>query len=148
MKKKGYQRIDQYDEESVDKLASFYKEILPEIGEDPSREGLIKTPERVAKALMFLTHGYELKPAEIPAAQSPASCSAKYASSAHIIVLPDPWPPKGCEDVFPESVVQDSQLWPGIIFYILPHQSKIEDHQQPQQGTYKVFNKWCNHLGG
>ncbi len=65
MKKKGYLRIDQYDEDSVDKLASFYKEILPEIGEDPSREGLIKTPERVAKALMFLTHGYELKPAEI-----------------------------------------------------------------------------------
>lgn len=65
MKKKGYQRIDQYDEESVDKLAGFYKEILPEIGEDPTREGLVKTPERVAKALKFLTHGYELEPAEI-----------------------------------------------------------------------------------
>ena len=65
MKKKGYQRIDRYDEESVNKLAGFYREILPELGENPEREGLIKTPERVAKALKFLTHGYELEPKEI-----------------------------------------------------------------------------------
>lgn len=63
--KKGYQRIDQYDEESVNNIASRYKTILTEIGEDPGREGLLKTPERVAKALKFLTHGYDLDPAEI-----------------------------------------------------------------------------------
>lgn len=65
MAKIGYKRVDEYDEQSVSKIADFYKEILPEIGEDPSREGLVKTPERVAKALKFLTHGYDLDPAEI-----------------------------------------------------------------------------------
>ena len=47
------------------KLASNIKSILYEIGEKPSREGLIKTPERVAKSLNFLTNGYEKNPSEI-----------------------------------------------------------------------------------
>lgn len=56
----------QYDnEETTNKLAHVYKDVLKELGEDPNREGLLKTPERVAKALQFLTHGYELNPAEI-----------------------------------------------------------------------------------
>ena len=65
VKKPGYQRIDQYDEESVDAIAKQYTTVLNEIGEDPSREGLLKTPERVAKALKYLTHGYDLDPAAI-----------------------------------------------------------------------------------
>lgn len=64
-KAEGYEKIDKYDNESIQSLASKYKIILEEIGEDPSREGLLKTPERVAKAMQFLTHGYDLNPAEI-----------------------------------------------------------------------------------
>lgn len=54
-----------YNEEKTEKIASVYKGILKDIGENPSREGLLKTPERVAKALQFLTHGYELDPKKI-----------------------------------------------------------------------------------
>lgn len=61
----GYLKIDRYNEEQIQSIASRYKDILGEIGEDPNREGLLKTPERVAKALQYLTHGYDLNPAEI-----------------------------------------------------------------------------------
>ncbi|HNW70278.1 MAG TPA: GTP cyclohydrolase I FolE [Bacteroidales bacterium] len=46
-------------------LAFHYKSILKLLGEDPEREGLLKTPERMSRALKFLTHGYDLKPEEI-----------------------------------------------------------------------------------
>ena len=46
-------------------LEIHYKEILKLIGEDPEREGLIKTPQRVGKAMQYLTHGYRLDPVEI-----------------------------------------------------------------------------------
>ena len=52
-------------EEITNKISSHYSDILQNIGEDPAREGLLKTPERVAKALQFLTHGYDLNPDEI-----------------------------------------------------------------------------------
>ncbi len=61
----GYLKIDRYDEEKVASLAAVYKGVLEQLGEDPNRQGLLKTPERVAKSLQFLTHGYDLKPAEI-----------------------------------------------------------------------------------
>lgn len=61
----GYQKIDRYNTEKTDELSSHYSTIISQLGEDPEREGLKKTPERVAKALQFLTHGYELNPAEI-----------------------------------------------------------------------------------
>jgi GTP cyclohydrolase I len=61
----GYTKIDKYNPETVASIASKYKEIIKELGEDPEREGLVKTPERVAKALQFLTHGYDLNPAQI-----------------------------------------------------------------------------------
>lgn len=46
-------------------MQALYAKVLHEIGEDPNREGLLKTPERVAKALQFLTNGYQLNPDEI-----------------------------------------------------------------------------------
>jgi GTP cyclohydrolase I len=61
----GYARNDQYNPAIIRRIAEHYRAILKEIGENPEREGLKKTPERVAKALQFLTHGYELDPAEI-----------------------------------------------------------------------------------
>jgi GTP cyclohydrolase I len=61
----GYAKIDQYNPVTIRSIADKYRTILKEIGEDPDREGLAKTPERVAKALQFLTHGYDLDPAEI-----------------------------------------------------------------------------------
>ncbi|MFD2161480.1 GTP cyclohydrolase I FolE [Paradesertivirga mongoliensis] len=61
----GYSKIDRYNQEKIDRISSHYGGILSDLGEDPSREGLLKTPERVAKALQFLTHGYDLKPEEI-----------------------------------------------------------------------------------
>lgn len=46
-------------------IAAHYKRIIEELGEDPNREGLVKTPERAAKAMLFLTQGYKQQPAEI-----------------------------------------------------------------------------------
>jgi len=61
----SYTRIDQYDAKLVRRIGDHYGDILKAIGEDPQREGLQKTPERVAKALQYLTHGYDLDPAAI-----------------------------------------------------------------------------------
>jgi GTP cyclohydrolase I len=61
----GYERIDQYDEKAIARLGDHYKDILRTVGEDPDREGLKRTPERVAKAMQFLTHGYDLDPGAI-----------------------------------------------------------------------------------
>ena len=62
---KNYEKIEQYDTEITEVLAKNYKAIISNLGEDIYREGLEKTPERVAKAMQFLTHGYELNPLEI-----------------------------------------------------------------------------------
>lgn len=61
----GYIKIDRYNENKISAVARHYKDILGQLGEDPDREGLLKTPERVAKALQYLTHGYDLDPAGI-----------------------------------------------------------------------------------
>ena len=56
----GYQKIDRYNPELIESLSAHYKDVLHQIGENPEREGLLKSPERIAKAMLFLTHGYEL----------------------------------------------------------------------------------------
>ena len=54
-----------YNDEITERLAAVYKDVLSDLGENPNREGLLKTPERVAKALQFLTKGYDQNPDEI-----------------------------------------------------------------------------------
>ncbi|MBQ3175604.1 MAG: GTP cyclohydrolase I FolE [Bacteroidales bacterium] len=61
----AYNKIEEFDQETTQKLAEHYKAILGLLGEDSEREGLLKTPERVAKAMQFLTQGYNADPVEI-----------------------------------------------------------------------------------
>jgi GTP cyclohydrolase I len=61
----GYEKIEKYDEEKIESLSAHYKSVITNLGEDVTREGLEKTPERVAKAMQYLTHGYDLNPSEI-----------------------------------------------------------------------------------
>jgi GTP cyclohydrolase I len=62
---KSYEKIEIYDTKLIESLSENYKTIIENLGEDVNREGLQKTPERVAKAMQFLTHGYDLDPLEI-----------------------------------------------------------------------------------
>lgn len=61
----GYKVIQHYNEQHTAALTNSYAQILTSIGEDTNREGLIKTPERAAKAMQFLTQGYELDAIQI-----------------------------------------------------------------------------------
>ena len=61
----AYHKKEFYDEEVTNKLKENYHSILESIGEDPKREGLLKTPERVAKAMQFITQGYTMNAADI-----------------------------------------------------------------------------------
>ncbi len=56
----AYKKMEQFDEATTSKMIGNYHDILKLIGENPEREGLIKTPERLAKAMQYLTQGYEL----------------------------------------------------------------------------------------
>lgn len=61
----SYEKKEIYEEKTTSEIAVHVKEILRLLGEDPDREGLVKTPERVAKALQFLTQGYSQDGAKI-----------------------------------------------------------------------------------
>jgi GTP cyclohydrolase I len=60
-----YNREERYDTAVIEEMAAHYGKILKLLGEDPTREGLQKTPERVAKAMAFMTKGYAEDPREI-----------------------------------------------------------------------------------
>jgi GTP cyclohydrolase I len=62
---KNYEKKEEYNTEITEILSENYKTIIENLGEDVTREGLEKTPERVAKAMQYLTHGYGLDPLEI-----------------------------------------------------------------------------------
>lgn len=61
----NYEAKEIYSAETTESLKKGYTALLEKLGEDPNREGLIKTPERAAKAMQFLTHGYDVDPVEI-----------------------------------------------------------------------------------
>ena len=61
----AYKKIEEYDQQVTEELEKHYAEILRLLGEDPGREGLLKTPGRVARSMQFLTKGYDEDPAEI-----------------------------------------------------------------------------------
>jgi GTP cyclohydrolase IA len=61
----AYQRVEQYEDKITSRLTQNYRESIELLGEDPDREGLLKTPERVAKAMQFLTQGYHMDAAAI-----------------------------------------------------------------------------------
>ena len=65
MEMKNYDKEERFDPATIEALKLHYAEILRLLGEDPAREGLLKTPERVAKAMSFLTKGYDENPLEI-----------------------------------------------------------------------------------
>jgi GTP cyclohydrolase I len=58
----GYRRIERFDSKNTEKISGHYREIISLLGEDMSREGLEKTPLRVAKAMQYLLQGYEQDP--------------------------------------------------------------------------------------
>lgn len=61
----GYTKIERWDDKITQELSDNYLNVIKLIGENPQREGLLKTPLRVAKAIQFLTSGYSANPAEI-----------------------------------------------------------------------------------
>lgn len=61
----GYNKIETWDAENIEELSKIYYRVLQLLGEDPEREGLMRTPLRIAKSLKFLTNGYNMDAEEI-----------------------------------------------------------------------------------
>lgn len=76
----AYKKIEQYDDHITEPLKEHYKSIIAHLGEDVSREGLEKTPERVAKAMQYLTQGYQMNAVDI-------LNSAKFQEPYHEMVI-------------------------------------------------------------
>ncbi len=61
----GYNKVESWNKETITEMSALYKRLLKLIGEDPDREGLLRTPERVSKSMNFLMSGYSMNPEEI-----------------------------------------------------------------------------------
>src|SRR5690606_8360204 len=61
----AYKKTEHYDETTTHELTKHYSGIITSLGEDITRDGLEKTPERVAKAMQYLTQGYQVNAADI-----------------------------------------------------------------------------------
>jgi GTP cyclohydrolase I len=61
----GYNKVESWDAGNIDELSTIYRRVLELLGENPEREGLLKTPVRVAKAMHFLTNGYNMNAEQI-----------------------------------------------------------------------------------
>jgi GTP cyclohydrolase I len=96
----AYKKVEQYEDKITSGLIENYRETLALLGEDPDREGLLKTPERVAKAMQFLTQGYHVDARAI-------LNSAKFH-----------------EDVSEMIVVKDIELYSMCEHHILPFYGK------------------------
>lgn len=96
----AYKKIEQYDEAITSSLMKSYKDSITLLGEDPEREGLQKTPERVAKAMQYMTQGYSL--------------------DAHAILESA----KFHEDVSEMIIVKDIELYSMCEHHILPFYGK------------------------
>jgi GTP cyclohydrolase IA len=92
----AYKKTEQFDNQVTEGLIGSYQQVLTLIGEDPTREGLVKTPERLAKAMQYLTHGYELNARDI-------LNSAKFR-----------------EDISEMIIVKDIELYSMCEHHILP----------------------------
>jgi GTP cyclohydrolase I len=96
----AYKRIDEYDEEITKRLMNNYRDSIAAIGENPEREGLQKTPERIAKAMQYLTQGYQ--------------CDAKQVLESA----------KFHEDVSEMIIVKDIELYSMCEHHMLPFYGK------------------------
>lgn len=96
----GYTKTEEYNIEVMESLVKANHTILSAIGEDPEREGLLKTPERVAKALQYMTHGYKMDAGKI-------LDSAKFK-----------------EDVSEMVIVKDIELYSMCEHHMLPFYGK------------------------
>lgn len=92
----AYNKTEKYDEQVSEELVKHYKGVLTLLGEDAEREGLIKTPERLAKAMQYLTQGYQM--------------------DAHAIINSA----KFHEDVSEMVIVKDIELYSMCEHHILP----------------------------
>jgi GTP cyclohydrolase I len=61
----AFHKKEEFDREPTEQLITHYHNIIGLLGEDPKREGLLKTPERMAKAMQYMTHGYQQNAVEI-----------------------------------------------------------------------------------
>ncbi len=61
----AYKKFEEYNMQVTDDVKERYKNIIEDLGEDTKRDGLLKTPERAAKAMQFLTQGYDQNPVDI-----------------------------------------------------------------------------------
>lgn len=96
-----YKKFEEYNMKVTDVVKDRYKNIITDLGEDPSREGLVKTPERAAKAMQFLTQGYDQDPVKILK-------SAMFAESYNEMVI-----------------VKDIELYSLCEHHILPFFGKV-----------------------
>lgn len=102
----AYLKNEEYNEQSTAKLMENYHDILGLLGENPEREGLLKTPERMAKAMQFMTQGYHQDASAI-------LNGAKFR-----------------EDVSEMVIVKDIELYSMCEHHLLPFFSKVSSFQK------------------